>query len=147
MGDTIMRKYQVALDTNVFVAALRSRRGASYKLLAGLDSGKFELNISVPLILEYEDVAKRQMGQIALDVEDIDAILDYICKVANWRKIYFLWRPTLKDQKDDMVLELAVTANCDYIVTYNKADFRGAEQFGIEVLTAKEFLQRIGELP
>lgn len=45
-----------------------------------------------------------------------------------------------------MVLELAVTANCDFIVTYNKRDFDGVECFGLGVVTPKEFLERIGEL-
>jgi hypothetical protein len=45
-----------------------------------------------------------------------------------------------------MVLELAVGAGCTYIVTCNVRDFQGAEQFGIRVLTPKEFLQQIGEL-
>ena len=48
---------------------------------------------------------------------------------------------------DDMVLELAVAANCDFIVTYNKKDFQGAERFGIGIVTPKEFLEEIGELP
>jgi len=137
---------QIVIDTNVLVAALRSRRGAAFKLLMLIDSGKFEVNISVPLVLEYEDAAKRLVGKIALTARDIDAIIDYICAVAHRRTIFYLWRPFLKDPKDDMVLELAVTASCDYIVTYNKGDFAGAEQFGLQVVTAKEFLQNIGEL-
>jgi predicted nucleic acid-binding protein len=108
---------------------------------------KFEGNISVPLILEYEDVAKRLIGEIPLTEQDIDDILDYICKVTNHRKIFYLWRPVLKDPKDDMVLELVVAAGCDFIVTYNKGDFQEAEQFGLQVVTPKEFLKKIGELP
>ncbi len=138
---------QIVMDTSVFVAALRSRRGASYKLLALIDSGKFVANVSVPLVLEYEDAAKRLIGQITLTARDIDHILDYICVVARHHVIFYLWRPFLKDPKDDMVLELAVSARCDFIVTYNQRDFEGVEQFGISVLTAKEFLQKIGELP
>lgn len=61
-------------------------------------------------------------------------------------KVYYLWRPFLSDPKDDMVLELGVSAGCDIIVTYNKADFEGVKQFGIRILTAQEFLQEIGEL-
>lgn len=66
--------------------------------------------------------------------------------MANLHEIYFLWRPYLPDPQDDMVLELAVNAGCKYIVTYNKRDFRGTETFGIEVVTAKEFLEKIGAL-
>jgi len=62
-------------------------------------------------------------------------------------KIYYLWRPFLSDPKDDMVLELAVTSNADSIVTCNKADFKGADQFGLELITPKELLKQIGELP
>jgi len=138
---------QIAIDTNVLVAALRSRRGAAFKLFMLIDSGKFEVNVSVPLVLEYEDAAKRLIGRTALTTRDIDNIINYICAVANRGTVFYLWRPFLRDPKDDMVLELAVTAACDFIVTYNKHDFEGAERFGIQVVTAKEFLQEIGELP
>jgi predicted nucleic acid-binding protein len=76
----------------------------------------------------------------------VDDVIDYICSVANRRRIFFLWRPYLKDPKDDMVLELAVEARCDYIVSYNKRDFAGVEKFGLQVLTPRELLREIGEI-
>jgi predicted nucleic acid-binding protein len=111
MYDTIMPVPDIVIDTNVFVAALRSRHGASYRLLMLIDSGRFAANISVPLILEYEEVAKRMVGRIGLTAEGIDDVLDYICKVAKWRTIFYLWRPLLADPRDDMILELAVVQN------------------------------------
>lgn len=142
-----MNPPQIVIDTNVFVAALRSQYGASYKLFLLLDSGKFEINLSVPLAIEYEEASKRLIGKKGnLKASDIDDILDYVYAVANRRRVYYLWRPFLSDPKDDMVLELAVAAGCEIIVTYNKDDFKGVEQFGIRVLTAQEFLQKIGEL-
>ena len=143
-----MTSPQIVIDTNVLVAALRSQSGASYKLFMLLDSGEFEINISVPLAIEYEEAAKRLIGKKgALKTSDIDDILDYVFSVANRRKVYYLWRPLLSDPKDDMILELAVSAGCDVIVTYNKDDFKEAKQFGIRILTAQEFLMEIGELP
>ncbi len=138
---------QIVIDTNVFIAALRSRRGASYLLLSLVDSGKFAINISVPLVLEYEDVAKRQLNDLVLMEQDIDDILDYLCHVGVHRRIFYLWRPALKDPKDDLILELAVAAECEYIVTFNVRDFVGSHRFGIEVVTPKIFLQHIGVLP
>ena len=73
-------------------------------------------------------------------------LVDSICALAQHHKIHYLWRPFLRDAKDEMVLELAVASGCDYIVTYNQRDFRGAEKFGIRVADAREFLQAIGEL-
>lgn len=107
---------------------------------------RFEVNVSVPLVLEYEEVAKRQLRTVELSSEEVDDIIDYICSVANRRRIFFLWRPYLRDPKDDMVLELAVEARCDYIVSYNKRHFAGIEKFGLRVLTPQEFLREIGEI-
>jgi putative PIN family toxin of toxin-antitoxin system len=140
-------KYKIVIDTNVFIAALRSRRGAAYRLLTLIDSGEFETNLSVPLVLEYEDAAKRLIGDFALTASDIDDILDYVCAVASRKKIFYLWRPFLKDPKDDMVLELAVTASCNFIITYNTKDFQGVERFGVSVMTPLKFLKEIGDLP
>jgi putative PIN family toxin of toxin-antitoxin system len=137
---------RVVMDTNILVAGLRSREGSSYRMLSLIDSGKFSLCISVPLILEYEAAAKRQSRATGLISADIDAIIDYICLVAEKHKVYYLWRPFLKDPKDDMVLELAVASNAEAIITYNKADFNGSEQFGIKAITPKELLTQIGEI-
>lgn len=142
-----MSNIQIVIDTNVIISALRSRRGASYKLLMLIGQADFEINLSVPLALEYEDVAKRLLDEITLTQSDIDDILDYLCSLANQWDIFYLWRPFLKDPKDDMVLELAVTAKCDVIITYNKRDFSGVEQyFGLSLMTPKELLIEIGVL-
>lgn len=101
----------------------------------------------MPLVLEYAEAAKRLVGEIQLTETEIDDILDYICKKAIHRIIYYLWRPFLKDPKGDLVLELAVASRCDFLVTYNKDDFKGVERFGLRAVTAREFLQEIGELP
>ncbi|MFN9732813.1 MAG: PIN domain-containing protein [Microcystis sp.] len=62
-------------------------------------------------------------------------------------EIFFLWRPFLRDPKDDMVLELAVKAGCQSIITYNTRDFAGVEQFGLCLLEPSGFLRLIGKLP
>jgi len=140
-----VNKIQIVIDTNIFIASLYSRRGYAYELISQIDSAKFEINISVPLILEYEDVAKRMLDKLGISKEDIDTVIDYICAVGDQHKIFYLWRPFLKDPRDDMVLELAVAAGCEYVVTYNKKDFEGVEdQFGISIVTPDEFLQQIG---
>ena len=141
------KRYQIVMDTNVLISALRSRRGPSFKMLGLIGKGNFEISLSVPLVLEYEAVAKRLRWSDKPAWSHVSNILDYLCAVAQRHQIFYLWRPFLKDPKDDMVLELAVTANCDFIVTYNKRDFQGAEHFGLRVVTPKEFLEEIGELP
>ncbi len=87
----------------------------------------------------------REKTNIKLRKSDIDDILDFICFVAEQRKIFYLWRPYLKDPKDDMILELAAESECEYIITFNKKDFDGIEKFGIKTITPKDFLKMIGE--
>ena len=136
------------IDTNVFLSALRSDKGASFLLLMLVgQSSLFDFNLSVPLVLEYEDVAKRPGLVPLLSTQVIDNILDYLCSAACLRTIFFLWRPLLKDPKDDMVLELTVEAQCDYIVTFNRKDFVGSDRFGVTVVTPQEFLRKIGAIP
>lgn len=136
----------IVLDTNVLISGLRSRRGASYRILELVGGSEFKLNVSVPLVMEYEEVAKREARALGLTHADVDDLLDYLCTVANHREIYFLWRPVLRDASDDMVLELAVEAACDFIVTHNVRDFAGAETFGVRVVSPGAFLKRIGVL-
>ena len=137
---------KIVLDTNVFISSLRSRHGASFRLLSLIDSGRFTAGVSVPLVLEYEAAAKRQLKSIGLTATAVGDVIDYICRVAEHHKVYYLWRPLLRDPKDDMVLELAVSSGAEVIVTYNKADFRGAEQFGLKIQSPLQFLRYIGEL-
>ncbi|MDI6402529.1 putative toxin-antitoxin system toxin component, PIN family [Balneolaceae bacterium ANBcel3] len=137
---------QIILDTNVVYSALRSRKGASFRLLSLLHSGKYEINLSVPLVLEYEDVLKRKQLTLSISNEQIDKLLDYLYRVCNCHDVYFLWRPILRDPGDDLILELAVRAGCKYILTCNKADFAGVNKFGIQAVTAKEFLKVIEKL-
>ena len=141
-------KYSVVIDTNVIVSALRSRDGASFRLVSLLgESDKFEINVSVALVLEYEDAAKRLIGKVPISETAIEDLIDYICEIANEQKVFFLWRPVSNDPNDDMVIELAVAAGCQFIITYNKQDFKNMKQFGIKAISPAEFLEMIGDLP
>lgn len=135
---------KIIIDTNVLLSALYSRRGASFKLISLVGQGYFDIVLSVPLFIEYKSIIKRNRSKIKLSDEKINDILNYLCLVSEHHEIYYLWRPFLRDPKDDMILELAVTARCKYIVTYNIRDFKGVEKFGIKVLSAKDFLNKIG---
>ncbi len=138
--------HSIIIDTCVFISALRSRNGASFKLLSLIDSNKFTYNLSVPLVLEYEAVAKRMSRSISLTHSDIDDIIDYLCVMGRHRQVHYLWRPNLKDPGDDFVLELAVESESNYIVTHNLRDFSNISKFNIKAITPKELLQIIGEL-
>jgi len=133
----------VAIDTNVLVAAIRSRRGASFEVLSRVGTGVFDIAVSVPLVLEYEDALLRHASASGLVASDVHDLVDYVCSVAVRQEIFFLWRPLLKDPNDDMVAELAVAAGCDAVVTHNVRDFAGIETFGLALLTPGTFLKQL----
>ena len=134
----------VVIDTNVLISALKSKQGASHKLIMELPRELFVPNVSVPLFIEYESVAKRQGLVSKLSSQEIDSILEYFLSKASLRKIFFLWRPFLKDPKDDLVLEVAVESQSEYIITFNTKDFKGCSKFGIAVVTPQEFIRMRG---
>lgn len=134
----------VVLDTNVLVAALRSRQGASFRLMELMGRGHYQHVVSVPLVLEYE-AAMLQKLPAGLTAADVDVVLNYVCAEARLQEVFYLWRPTLRDPKDDLVLEAAVAGQCDGIVTFNTRDFDGAGPFGLWVERPSSFLQRIGD--
>src|ERR1035437_3319991 len=101
---------KIIIDTNVLVAALKSRQGASFRLLSLLGKGRFEVSLSVPLFAQYEDVTARLHNVPPSATQNI---LDYLLKVSELHEIFFLWRPILDDSGDDMVLEIAVQSQSD----------------------------------
>jgi putative PIN family toxin of toxin-antitoxin system len=141
MADSPMR---VVFDTNVLVAAARSRDGASFALLSSIPSSDFQLCLSVSLYFEWQEVLTRPEnlppGQ---SPEDALRFIRYLASQAHLQEIYFQWRPFLHDADDDMVVELAFAAGSEYIITHNAADFRGAEKLGISVVSPREFLRLI----
>ena len=135
---------RIVIDTNVLVSAVRSRQGASFRLLSLVGEQDFEITVSVPLVFEYEDALMRIVPGV-LAASDVQDLLDYLCEVADKRHVFYLWRPVLSDPRDDHVLEAAVAGGCDAIVTFDHRHFAGAERFGIRVMRPKEFLSETGE--
>jgi putative PIN family toxin of toxin-antitoxin system len=136
---------RAVLDTNVIVAGLRSDRGASYQVLKRVEQGSLTPVLSVALVLEYEAVLKREARGFGLTAEDVDDFVDSLCVVGDLRKVHFLWRPQLRDPKDEFVLEVAVESGCGIIVTHNVRDFAPAKLFGVRVAGPGEFLRSMGE--
>ncbi len=142
---------KLVVDTNVILAALMSKHGVSNRFLVWLFLQHDKINvISNTLLTEFEDVLLRKSNmelypQICKD--EIESFIDDICHISYHQKINFLWRPFLKDIKDDMILETAFNSASDYIVTYNTKDFVGVEdKFDIKIITPKEFLVIVGDI-
>lgn len=137
---------KVVLDTDVFVAGLRSATGASAELLRLARHRRLTPVMTVPLVIEYEAVATRPAQLLAsgLTAEDVGGILDVLLGVAVRTPIDYSYRPATLDPSDDFVLEAAINGGAEAIVTFNRRDFGEApSRFGIACLLPREALERL----
>jgi len=141
-----MRAY--VLDTDVLVAAFRSDTGASRKVLEAARTRRFNLLLSVPLMLEYEAVLTRpeHLAASRATIEDVSAVLDELASVTRRVELVIRTRPLLSDPNDEMVLETAINGRADAIVTFNDRDFRPvATRFRCSVVRPVEVVRQLAE--
>ena len=139
---------KVVLDTNVLVAAARSRQGASFALVSSIPAPEFQICLSVALYAEWQDVLTRPENlPPGGTTEDALGFLRYLVSQSHLQEIHFLWRPFLRDADDDMVVELAFAAGCQHIITHNVKDFKGSEQLGVTAVSPRDFLNLLRKKP
>lgn len=136
---------RLVLDTNVVIAAFRSRRGASNLLLRCAEAREVGLLCSTPLFLEYEAVLGRAAVRAATghSLADVGAVMNALAAVAEPVDLRWRTRPMLRDANDEMVLETASNGDADAIVTHNVKDLMPARSLGIEVVTPGAVVRRL----
>jgi putative PIN family toxin of toxin-antitoxin system len=139
---------RVVFDTCVWIAAIRSRRGASFALLSEIPHKRFQFGISVPLFIEYQAKLLETgiKGQTHINREQIETILSVLAFFGTEVPIYYRIRPNLKDENDNMVFECAANFGASTIITHNVNDFLNPELkiYEIDILTPGQFLKKIG---
>jgi putative PIN family toxin of toxin-antitoxin system len=135
-----MKPLQIVVDTSVVIAAMRSKGGVSNAFLRLLNDPRVKFHISNALLLEYEEVLRREQNALDLTDQDIDDLLDGFCAMSEKHYRLFTWRPVSGDPDDDFVVDLALSARVDYLVTYNPRDLQFVEKYGIKILTPRQVL-------
>lgn len=137
----------VVLDTNVFVSALLGPKGASRAVLRACLEGRLQPLMGAALFAEYESLMGREsvLERCRLSPEQREVLLNSFLSVCRWTTIYYGWRPNLRDEGDNHLIELAVAGSASAIVTKNARDFRSAELHfpGLRILLPEEVLQEI----
>jgi len=136
----------IVMDTDVLVAALRSPRGASAALLRQVREGRLRMAASVSLFMEYEAVCRREDHRMAAGLSEaqMGVFLDAVAALIEPVEVHFSWRPQLRDPADELVLEAAVNAQADALLSFNHRHFRGVtHRFGLRLALPGEFLRSL----
>jgi len=136
----------LVLDTNVLYQALRSSSGASHYILSLIRNNKASLALSIPVFNEYQKVLTRttSLKDLNLTRSDIDKILRFIAYIGKPYTNYFLFRPNLIDEYDDIFVELSIVSNCNYLITSNIKDFTVKSELkfdDLNIITPSDFVK------
>jgi len=134
---------RAVMDTNVLIAAFRSRRGASFEVFSRLRAGKWTAVLSNHLLYEYEEILKRDAPELGLSLTDVDEILNAICARAEQWPLSAGWKPVLSDADDEPLAQLAAESGARCVVTHNVRHLKPAARLGIEILKPREFLAKL----
>jgi putative PIN family toxin of toxin-antitoxin system len=145
MAYTLSFMIPVVIDTNVFVAALRSDSGASRQILRRALLGHYQPLFGNALWLEYEDVLARPIWTDATTADERHQVLAALSKMGCWVTVYYGWRPNLPDEADNHLIELALAGHAVAIITHNVRDIRrGDLKLGrLQILTPVECLEKL----
>ncbi|MFZ2988243.1 putative toxin-antitoxin system toxin component, PIN family [Ideonella sp.] len=135
----------VVIDTNVFVAGLRSGGGASRSVLRLALSGRLQPLFGNALWMEYQDLLSRPVWGDGTTTDQRQSVLAALAHQGRWVTVYYGWRPNLPDEGDNHLIELALAGGAQAIVTHNLRDLRGGElRLGsLRVLTPAQCLEEL----
>lgn len=130
---------KIVIDTSVFIGALISRTGANRELIRRCLRQEYQPLMGNALFSEYESVMNRPeiINKCPISQEEVMTLFAALIKVSQWISIYYLWRPNLKDEADNHLVELAMAGNARIIATNNIKDFRNSELHFPRLIIAK----------
>ncbi|MGB1108912.1 MAG: putative toxin-antitoxin system toxin component, PIN family [Gammaproteobacteria bacterium] len=136
---------RVVLDTNVFVSALRSGGGASREIVRRALKRELKPLFSNALWNEYEELLGRDVWTDATTAHERQTLLSALASVGEWVNIYYGWRPNLRDEGDNHLIELSIAGQADAVITHNVRDFDGADlSFDqLRILTPAQALEEL----
>ena len=136
---------RVVLDTNILVGALLRDGGASREILRLCLEQNITPLIGTALFTEMEDVLSRRdlFQKCRINATERDELFRAFLSCTEWTPIYYSWRPNLRDEADNHIVDLAIAGNASYIITQNERDFQKMNLLfpDLEIINAAEFLK------
>jgi putative PIN family toxin of toxin-antitoxin system len=139
-------KSRIVIDTSVLISTLIGSTGASRELIRLCLQGEYQPLMGNNFFLEYESVILREeiITQCTLTKQEIFTLIDAFMSVCQWIDIYYLWRPNLRDEADNHLIELAIAGNAQIIATKNIKDFSNSDLIfpNLSILKPEQIVRR-----
>ena len=136
---------RIVIDTNIFLAAILQPAKTCRSILRLVLEGKFLALMSEALFYEYEDILGRGplFLNCPLSAGEREDLLNAFLDCCQWINIYYRWRPNLRDEGDNHLIELAVAGQAELIITRNIRDLTSGELLfdGFRIITPEVFLK------
>jgi putative PIN family toxin of toxin-antitoxin system len=137
---------RVLIDTNVFISALLSQESPPSLVMRLCLTKSIKPMMGTTLYTEYCDVCSRDhiFKNSALNKVERYELFDDFISLCEWISVYYLWRPNLRDEGDNHLLELATASQAKYIITGNTKDFEEGDLLfpDITIVTPREFIEQ-----
>jgi uncharacterized protein len=134
----------LVIDTNIFIASILSKDGINRQVIRRCLTGEFTPLMGESLYQEYSDLLNREtvFDKCKITYNDRKDLLNAFLNSCHWIKVHYAWRPNLKDEADNHIIELAVAGAAPIIITNNIKDFKNQELFFpfIKINTPKQFM-------
>ena len=137
---------KIVIDTSVWISTLIKKDSKARELLRLVFQRKLHPQMSEALFREYEDVMERKKIQNLTPLSQFEQneLFEAYLSTCKYNEIYYMWRPNLKDENDNFVVELAVASGAEAIITYNVRDFKNAELiFKHKIITPEDFMKEM----
>jgi len=135
----------IVIDTSIVISALIGSEGPSREILRRCLTGTYSPLISNTLFAEYEDVTNREniINLCSISEQERRNLLNAYYSICHWVSIHYLWRPNIRDEGDNFLIELAIAENAKYIITNNINDFKNMQlKFpSLQIITPEQFLR------
>lgn len=132
---------RVVLDTNVLVSSTLIEQGKPFKILKKAESGKIELFISPEIIQELEDVLLQD--KIPFEKENVKEFVEKIISISTVVIPKEDFQVINKDPEDNKILECAIEAGTNYIISGDPHLLDLKNFKGIKILSPDEFLKAL----
>jgi putative PIN family toxin of toxin-antitoxin system len=131
---------KVVLDTNVLISAILFG-GKPRQILEKAIRGEIRLCLSEPILEELKGVLQRSKFDYAPEM--IQFILTELTAIAHFVNPSEIINVVLEDPEDNRILECAVEAKANYVISGDFRLLKLSKYLNIEILNAATFLEKL----